>query len=109
MNTNFTPGPLFVDKGTIDALRDGNEHVAVLKNPHKIVALTGIVGAPDEKESYANARLFAAAPDLLRALRNLASITRTFRNVPKSKQEWTPVDDAALDEAYAIISKVEEE
>ena len=53
----------------------------------------------------ANARLIAAAPDLLKALRALASTARTFRNVPKEEQEWTSIDDDALKAAFAAIAK----
>lgn len=42
--------------------------------------------------------------ELLReVLRNLTATVRTFRNVPKDQQEWTPLDDAALDAAFAAL------
>lgn len=49
--------------------------------------------------------LLAAAPELLAALQGLASTARTFRNVPKAKQEWTGLDDDALAAAFAAIAK----
>ena len=53
----------------------------------------------------ANARLIAAAPDLLAALEALTATARTFRNVPKDEQAWGPIDDEALDSAFAAILK----
>lgn len=43
--------------------------VCAQDNPRRIIAITGAVGAPDQAESIANARLIAAAPDLLQAAR----------------------------------------
>jgi hypothetical protein len=56
-------------------------------------------------EGEANARLMASAPDLLAALEALTATARTFRNVPADEQEWTPIDDEALDAAFAAIAK----
>ena len=57
----------------------------------------------------ANARLIAAAPDMLDVLKSLTATARTFRNVPKDKQEWTPIDDENLDAAFALLAKIEGE
>lgn len=38
------------------------------------------------------------------ALRHLCASARTFRNVPKAEQEWTPLDDAALDAGFAALA-----
>ena len=43
--------------------------------------------------------------DLLAALEGLAATARTFRNVPKDEQEWTSIDDDALDNAFDAIAK----
>lgn len=43
--------------------------------------------------------------ELREALNNLAATARTFRNVPKDEQEWTPIDDEALNAAYALLSE----
>lgn len=53
----------------------------------------------------ADAPLIAAAPDMLAALKALASTARTFRNVPKDEQEWTSLDDDALAAAFDAIAK----
>ena len=44
---------------------------------------------------------------LYEALKSLTATARTFRNVPKEDQEWTPVDDEALDHAFAILAEYE--
>ena len=48
-----------------------------------------------------------AHDDLLAALINLTATARTFRNVPTGDQEWTPIDDEALEAAFAAIAKAE--
>jgi len=48
--------------------------------------------------------LHANAHNLLDALRALSATARTFRNVPVDEQEWTPLDDEALDAAFAAIA-----
>ena len=53
----------------------------------------------------ATLRLLLAAPDMLAALVALAATARTFRNVPKAEQEWGPLDDEALNAAFAAIAK----
>ena len=53
----------------------------------------------------ANARLISAAPDLFKALKALVSTARTFRDVPKDEQEWTSIDDDALEAAFDAIAK----
>jgi hypothetical protein len=45
--------------------------------------------------------------DLLAALKALASTARTFRNVPQEDQDWTSLDDDALNAAFAAIAKAE--
>jgi hypothetical protein len=41
---------------------------------------------------------------LVTALRNLTATARTFRNVPAGEQEWTAMDDEALDAAFAALA-----
>ena len=53
------------------------------------------------------ADLLGAAPDLLAALKGIVATYRTFRNVPKDRQEWTPLDDEALAAGYDAIDKAE--
>ena len=56
-------------------------------------------------EAMADARLIAAAPELLDALKALCATARTFRNVPMEEQDWTPIDDEALAAGFAAIAK----
>jgi hypothetical protein len=57
------------------------------------------------EETEANARLIAAAPDLLAALQAVLSTYRTFRNVPQDLQEWTCIDDEAFEQGLSAIAK----
>lgn len=41
------------------------------------------------------------------ALKNLAFTARTFRNVPKEEQEWTIIDEDALDDAFEALGEKE--
>lgn len=66
-------------------------------------SVTFILATGDETE--ANARLIAAAPDLLAALQAVLSTYRTFRNVPKDLQEWTCIDDEAFEQGLSAIAK----
>jgi hypothetical protein len=59
--------------------------------------------------SQANARLIAAAPDLLAALKALTLTARTFRNVPQEEQMWTSIDEDALRQAFDTIARAEGE
>jgi hypothetical protein len=43
------------------------------------------------------------ADKLAQALRALTATARTFRNVPKKDQEWTPSDDDALNAAFSAL------
>ena len=50
-----------------------------------------------------------AHDDLVAALSALVCTARTFRNVPKDEQEWTSLDDEALDAAFAALAKAKGE
>ncbi len=53
------------------------------------------------------ARLRALNAELVAALKALTATARTFRNVPKDEQEWTSLDDEALEAAFAALAKGE--
>lgn len=104
MSTQHTPGPweayeerrnTYIDQKVSDDPDEGYK---------AIFRLTHAQDIPDA-QAQANIRLMVAAPDLLAALTALAATARTFRNVPKAEQEWTPIDDEALDAAFAAIAK----
>jgi hypothetical protein len=104
-----TPGPWRYDKFhcTILSGEDKeNEDGELVKLATRVVDCYGALGGDD---TDADVRLIVAAPELLAALKAVASTYRTFRNVPKEKQEWTPLDDEALEAAFAAISKAEGE
>lgn len=94
-----TPGPWHYVYGaawtTPDGPDDGGQCVAQRASASVIL--------PVERD--ANMRLCAAAPDLLDALRATLFCLKTFRNVQKSRQEWTSVNDSAVSEAGAAIRK----
>ena len=50
-------------------------------------------------------RVAHAGPKLLAALLALAATARTFRNVPEGVQQWTSIDDDALEGAFAAIDE----
>ncbi len=100
--TQHTPGPWTWIKVDSTPDRQGwlnspNESVMFVPNARGSAAEIAIRDA--------DARLIAAAPDLLAALEGLTATARTFRNVPTEDQEWTPIDDEALDAAFAVIDK----
>ena len=72
-----------------------------------------IVAQVLDLDDYANdlkrARLIAAAPDLLAALKALTFTARTFRNVSQDEQMWTSIDEDALRSAFDAIAKAEGE
>lgn len=51
----------------------------------------------------------ALITDLLSALEAMVSTHRTFRDVPKDEQEWTSLDDDAMDSAISAIAKAKGE
>ena len=51
-------------------------------------------------------RLMAEREELVKALRGLVSTARTFRNVPKDEQEWTTIDDDALNNAFDLLARL---
>jgi hypothetical protein len=89
----YTTTPATMHSGH-DIRDERGSMVAIVHNPKA-----------DPAEGARIAALMAAAPEMLAALQALTITARTFRNVPKENQDWTPYDDAALDNAFAIITR----
>lgn len=110
MTTQHTPGPWRVAEEPSKDRNSSRTRVYVVRaeqTPFGTRPAVATVGTSlhDYETEEANARLIAAAPDLLAALRALTATARTFRNVPQDEQEWTPLDDEALDASFAAIAK----
>lgn len=87
MDAKHTPGPWQIEgKYRGD---DGSLYLSTM-HPMPIFELVPIVGK--EAEHLANARLIAAAPDLVEALRAIRKEAR--RNKPDPDQIWTLANDA---------------
>jgi hypothetical protein len=83
----------------VRCVNEGMEHGAVCE----------VYGASDGSIASANARLIAAAPELLAAVEAMCATFRTFRNVPLEEQEWTALDDEALEAGFNAIAKAKGE
>lgn len=99
-----TPGPWEATGTEIVHAETGN-HLATVVRYGVTVGECPYMGSTP----FANARLIAAAPDLLAALEALTATARTFRNVPKDEQYWGSIDDEALDAAFEAIRKAKGE
>jgi hypothetical protein len=91
MNTQHTPGPWLLDGLTIKG-----PHPKDPQNRLRIVAQSVFDKGTWVDEARANARLIAAAPDLLEALRNIVSASLRYR---------LEESDPAVEEARAAIAK----
>ena len=89
-----TPGPWSVLAGTI-----------IKSNDRGYIAKTPAANMPTFEEDRANARLIAAAPDLLEALKHmvLAFDVGDFAHTTLNGRGWS-----ALDDARKAIARVEE-
>lgn len=63
---------------SMDSFEASVPHVAVCADENKVVALTGTFGGADMDESMINARLIAAAPELLDALTDALDMLETL-------------------------------
>ena len=95
MDVKHTPGPWFAEPmvGEADAVWIGNADGYVAQ----ITREEGLEGG-----DWLDARLIAAAPDLLAALEALVVSHRALCNSP----EWDEQDEAEQAQARAIIAKV---
>ena len=87
-----TPGPWFASGTDVKPLGD-----------RPFICWTG-TPERDLSEAQANARLIAAAPDMLAALKALHAAHRAF----SGSEDWGVYDDEARAAAEAAIAKAEE-
>jgi hypothetical protein len=102
--TMHTPGPWKVTE-EIDRIT-GGEYIRPTKgNLSPIASIWDFNRTDRDQERQDNARLIAAAPEMLRLLRIVASATRTAKHL--NPDEWTPLDDDGLKSLESIIQKAE--
>jgi hypothetical protein len=85
-----TPGPWTVDLGARDLVRNATNGERIAK----------VHGGLTYDETVANARLIAAAPDLLKLLREVMDVVEVVLDDESEMDTW-------LDHARAAIAKVE--
>jgi hypothetical protein len=78
------------------------EKLAVVEGP---VTIYGGFATLENGELIDLAQIVHDHGNAISALRALTNTARTFRAVPKDEQEWTSIDDEALDAAFAILDK----
>lgn len=97
--TKHTPGPWAATRWQLFEPLCGVQ-IAVSANDRRAIALTGLEGDKDEAESRANARLIAAAPELLAALKQIRADWAAIgdeRQAPDEinvNEHWDAVDAA---------------
>ena len=58
------------------------------------------------KQNLANAMLCAKAPEMAKALKAVHSLYRTFRDVSKDEQQWTQLDDEAIELIESLLNSI---
>lgn len=103
--TEYTPGPWEYSGAYIYASGENAANICAISAPRAstFVEYTRLaVGSKDIDEAYANARLIAAAPDLLEALQELWVCAETFDAFHDPSHDWFPLKyqiEAALAKA----------
>jgi hypothetical protein len=94
---SHTATPWHVDSSRVKyAINSGDKHIAIVS--------CYVEQAGDESENEANARLIAAAPDLLEALKTI-EIAASFAAIPDQGERAAM--DAALNVVRAALAKAE--
>lgn len=100
MSAKHTPGPWWVD----EPLEDGGTEPIVANAQWVICEVAD--GIDEDGAMEANARLIAAAPDLLAALENLTPILEAAESNASGNPEWKWVS-SRINTARAAIAKAE--
>lgn len=100
MNTKHTPGPWIAEGRTIYALMHNGWKKGVEQFKNRFYATVYFDSECPEEEAEANARLMAAAPDLLDALQEMIAIVEIHSEATDNDFAW-----AELAFAYAAIKK----
>ena len=110
-----TPGPWLREGDFHELCRvefSGGGHYVTISGPDRTLPIAFVIGDPDtywrdDIETEANARLIAAAPDLLEALRPLAQcfIPETDTALPDSDTGRYPFTMGEIRAALAAISR----
>jgi hypothetical protein len=104
---SHTPGPWTLDKATGKFGHKTNDIVAPLEgDPHFSQQIVCVMGT-DVDDMEANARLIAAAPELLAALKEAHNILTATSLLVKSEQFNSYLRDEFLPRVRAAIAKAE--
>ena len=95
MNTKHTPGPWTVETGSF--------YVSI-RAPSRMVGDTRVIGGKPDDENLANARLIAAAPDLLEALGDAAAMLEVYAT-GKTNSATHGQAVSAIRDALAALAK----
>ena len=106
MTTGFTPGPWVAKDASIRATWDTGEtvQVALLTTTHWSYPDKESCNKRMRAETEANARLIAAAPDLLAALDDLLHVIRTMGTCPTPDDDHCPHAEAIRRANAAIFA-----
>jgi hypothetical protein len=105
--TQHTPGPW-----KMDAMRDGAGHNMItvdqdIKGPYREICRSYDIEPDDLEETKANARLIAAAPEMLDALKAMREALLLWKEF--APLAWDTADVIAIDKANKAINKAEGE
>jgi len=103
--SKHTPGPWWLGRdpshfGSLTSITGGSDSTGGIRSVAE-------VGGLDIDEAEANARLIAAAPDMLEALHDVLRYCVTPSGLPDKNKGRTPEQDAAMAKAKAAIAKAE--
>lgn len=93
-----TPGPWAIDRDDRPGMA-WNNHIVQADRPHMAICFMTHSGRADNSECEANARLIAAAPDLLEALEGLAPILDNDGPLVAAYADMRAKVDAAIKKA----------